>query len=347
MEATLPQTKRSVVSRLSDLLLFNPETPTGFLAYAIFGPVYLMLLSLIAVYAPALTATSVALSVLSIALILRYQAKGFFGSLILVMLTLTLRASMGICERLIWELGFFAAQTLGLFITAQSFGECFEVYESTTIAAFKDLEQLKEIHSTYTKEKTNECLRLQDTVAEREQEIASCRNEITAMKQMVIASAAQASSLAKKNTTLEEQIFTVKRKAAEIRPAPKLDQKMLKELNDLRVQVYQQKKVLEARPLPSLNVDERPAPPKKIDHKETVALKEKEKAAAKKRYYELLDGCNDLKAQLSKVPDDEALKEEHDETLARVKKQKAHLIEIDRELFSLKKELRDQGLLYS
>ena len=82
------------------------------------------------------------------------------------------------------------------------------------------------------------------------------------------------------------------------------------------------------------------AHPPKASPKGELQEKEQEKIRIKKEYYALLDECNDLKADPEK-------KTEYEQAFEHLRVKKAELVQVEKELFSLKKELRDSGKLFS
>ena len=75
--------------------------------------------------------------------------------------------------------------------------------------------------------------------------------------------------------------------------------------------------------------------------------REQEKTILKKQYYELLDHISQLKAKFQKDPADVELKKSLQQKMEELKQQKNQLVQAEKDLFSLKKDLRDQGLLFS
>lgn len=84
-----------------------------------------------------------------------------------------------------------------------------------------------------------------------------------------------------------------------------------------------------------------------VNLQEQLKQREKDKALLKKQYYELLDNVSKLKARFQKDPGDEELKRIVQEKMDELKQQKSELVLAEKELFSLKKDLRDRGLLFN
>gem|GEM_PF-3275154 len=402
------------LSVFSSLLNFETNSPVSLLSLAAIGPCFLMISVALSSGVRGLPGLSCALAFFSMILLLKWRVKGLFGAVTLVAMTYLARVVLGSSTHTLWELGFFLSTGTGVFVSHQCFEECIEKYENETLSVTEDFERLKEVHATYTHEKAVECERLKHNVAESSTVIEECREEISSLKNVVSASSAQASSFAQKNRALQEKAFELHKEMVELKAKkfpPAINPKLLKELNTLRVDSFQQKKLIEQvlQVVHPLQVDtlpqaekveaviETPAPVEKIETMEAVAenvevvaeviaevpettsvrqeepapevietvveapaeldevtqakellsSKEKEKAQVKKVYYEQLDTCNALKAAYSKDLSNEAAKQAYDEENAVLKQKKAELVVIEKELFSLKKELRDQGKLFS
>lgn len=384
-------------SYLSSLLSFGANSPASLFGVAAIGPSLLILTVALGHGTQGLSANSALLSVFSIVLLLKWRLKGFLGAVSLVFMSYVARVFFQAELRPMWELGFFLSQGIGVFVAHQCFEECMETYERESLSVADDFEKLKEIHATYTTEKAGECERLKTDLNQKNKIIVESLEEIASLKNVVAASSAQASSFAQKNKVLQEKVFESYKEMVALRAKkfpPSIDPKMLQELNTLRVDSFQQKKLIEqvlevVRPLKvdSLKpVNEQTKPEHQVvvseqkiepaqreevssvvltesptqeegapvaksgeetSEKELLVEKEKEKARVKKVYYEQLDLCNELKGNYSKDLSNEEAKKQYEDANTVLKAKKADLVAIEKELFSLKKELRDKGKLFS
>lgn len=395
------QTTTSFSSLFSAFAL-DIDTSASIFGMTLLGPLLTLLSLTIASYSKGLVGLSCATTLLSFVFLLKWRTNGLFGSIALTVCAFFARVFLGVQESVLWDVGYFVQLGGSLYVAHLCIEEGIEKYEKDTLQIADDFEKLQERHESYTKEKASECERLKRALQEEVEKLHELQDERDSLKNVVAASSAQAAAFADKNTKLQQKSFDL-HKALVDEKAKKIDipGHLLKDLNTLRVEHFQHKKLLEytlqvmhplkVDPLPStvkpvvkkprkksvqakeasaVLPDEKPVkedvlepvtPPKErvsseeispadetaVDEKAQLHAKEKEKVALKKEYYEMLDACNQLKAECSQDMSNTELKKAYDEAASALKARKAALVEVEKELFSLKKELRDQGKLFS
>lgn len=332
------------------------------LFWMLLGPLLVMLTLIIAIpnfsnpYLPLLTVMGFVLS-------WKYRISGLSLILMIFVIYFAFNYFLGHHDAFLWKLGWGCSLALGLTISFLSMEELKSYYAKQKEAKEKVLQELQISLHSFEEETATEKRSFENEIDTLKEELVSSRDEGEGLLSLVDASRIESDKTLKQNEALTQETIEGQRELSQAqddldkleeryveltidhRSLEEIASKRLKELNNLRVEVYQARLLAENYQ----NQVERARAYFKAQKKETVISKppedksailktlEKDKGMIKKAYDKILTDYQSLKAALS--PNDQELKEKKQ----KLEQTKSELVGIEREIFIIKKGLQEKG----
>ncbi len=358
------------------------------LFWMLLGPLLVMLTLIIAVpnlsnpYLPLITVMGFVLS-------WGYRMSGFSLTLMVFILYFSFNYFFGHHDAFLWKVGWGCSLVLGLTISFLSMEELKSYYAKQKEGKEKALQELQISLHSFEEKTAAEKRTLENEIDTLKDELSSSREEVEVLLSLVDASRIESDKIFKKSESLIAESVEIYREIetskidleAMSEKLSKLEKEhteisvvagqRLKELNTLRVELYQsrllsegyQKQIQRAREYFLAQKKEQKKPPVKEetlfqDSGQQLILKtlENDKGIIKKAYDQTLDDYQKLKRDLEegslklvKAPDDalglelSQLKSEVKEKKMKLEQTKSELIGIEREIFIIKKGLQEKG----
>lgn len=217
-----------------------------------------------------------------------------------------------------FDLGWITSVCLGLYGAYLSLEEILETQTVERESLLARSATLEREHSDLKKAQEKELTELNDRVDEQLKKVGNLSEDILSLRRLVDTSRLEADSLYKVNEALKDTQVVQHQELTSLRQKVAQEKSYLKELNELRVTNFQLKTLLESAET-KVEVKE------EEDLTTLLQTKENEKKELKLK----LDDMN------SAGVDPDVLKET-----------KRELVALERELFGIKKKMRDQGTLF-
>lgn len=359
------------MARMSDIIKKWADfsaSETKPLFWMLLGPLLVMLTLIIAIpnftnpYLPLLTVMGFVLS-------WRYRMSGLSLTLMIFVIYFAFNYFLGHHETFLWKLGWGCSLALGLTISFLSMEELKSYYAKQKEAKEKALLELQISLSSFEEKTATEKRSYENEIDTLKDELVSARDEGEVLLTLVDASRLENDKAFKQTEILKQDIFEKEKGLAEAQhtleelekhvAALTLDHhtlqeiasKRLKELNTLRVQVYQlqllaenyQNQVERARAY--FKAQKKEPPPSKPPEDKTLILQtlEKDKGTIKKAYDQIFKDYQVLKSTIDKGESPTSLMEELKEKKQKLEQTKSELVGIEREIFIIKKGLQEKG----
>ncbi|MCP5505708.1 MAG: hypothetical protein H7A38_02365 [Chlamydiales bacterium] len=332
------------------------------LFWMLLGPLLVMLTLIVAIpnfsnpYLPLLTVMGFVLS-------WKYRFSGLSLTLMVFVVYFAFNYFLGHHDAFLWKLGWGCSLALGLTISFLSMEELKSYYAKQKEAKEKALQELHISLNSFEEKTATEKRSYENEIDTLKDELSSSRDEGEVLLTLVDASRLESDKAMKQSETLTQEVIDREHELSQAQDdLEKLEERMaqltvehrsieeiaterLKELNQLRVEVYQakllaetyQKQVEKARAYFKAQKKEgqplQPPPPPE-DKTNILKTLEQDKAVIKKAYDQMLHDYQALKG----APEAE-LKEKK----AMLERTKSELVGIEREIFILKKGLQEKG----
>ncbi|QVL58198.1 MAG: hypothetical protein KFB93_03720 [Simkaniaceae bacterium] len=380
------------MARMNDILKKWADfsaSETKPLFWMLLGPLLVMLTLIVAIpnfsnpYLPLITVMGFVLS-------WRYRVSGLSLTLMVFVFYFAFSYFFGHNDAFLWKLGWGCSLALGLTISFLSMEELKSYYAKQKEGKEKALQELQISLHSFEEKTATEKRSLENEIDDLKEELSSSREEVEVLLSLVDASRIESDKVYKQSETLSSDSIELGRELEALkadleetreklsvfeikhREISEIASKRLKELNSLRVDLYQsrlltegyQKQVERARAFFKAQRKEQKAlpvkeiPPSLKEKEDNLILKtlEKDKGMIKKAYDQTLNDYQNLKAaleegnlKLKKAPDEalgmevNRLSLEIKEKKQKLEQTKSELIGIEREIFIIKKGLQEKG----
>ncbi len=366
---------------------FSPSK-TEPLFWMLLGPLLVMLTLIVAFptlsnpYLPLITVMGFVLS-------WRYRLSGFSLTLTVFVFYFAFSYLFGHQDAFLWKIGWGCSLALGLMISFLSMEELKIYYARQKGEKEKALQELQTSLQSFEEKTAAEKRTLEKEIDTLKEGLLSSREEVEVLLNLVDASRIESDKVYKQSNVVSAEALEMHRTIETLKidlevkrerlskleeenqKISKIGGQRLKELNALRVELYQarllsegyQKQIQRAREyFLSQKKEQKPSPLKEEaslqDQGQQLILKtlEKDKGMVKKAYDQTLGDFQQLKSaleegnlRLKKAPDGalglevDRLSSEVKEKKRKLEQTKTELIGIEREIFIIKKGLQEQG----
>lgn len=260
-------------------------------------------------------------SVVAIVALLGLGATLFYGIRgALATFTLLFIAFLFKHDRFTWELSWHVSVGLSHVITAFALDEIKSFFKKEKEDLTTNLKELNAAHTNLEKLTLQEKLNLQEKLTKTSDKLLKAEEDIVSLKRLSDAVRLESNKLYKENSEIKEILAANEIELTKMRQEIETAQDRLKALNEKRVESFQMKALLKEKELKSDVQEVVDVPSPKSDLKMLEALRRE----AKEAYQKAVD---------AKAED--------------VKDKRHALVEVERQLFNLKKSMRDQGALFN
>ncbi|MCH9613222.1 MAG: hypothetical protein SP1CHLAM54_02200 [Chlamydiia bacterium] len=293
-----------------------------------FGPV---LLSFAILIAPSSLVATV--SLLGLGATLFYGIRGALGTFCLLFVVFLFKH-----ERFTWELSWHVSAGLSHVITAFALEEIKNFFKKEKEDLTTNLSELNTAHSNLEKVSLEEKVSLQEKLEQTKEKLLKAEEDILSLKRLSDAVRVESNKLYKENDDVKATLAENESEITRLRQEMETSQDRLNELNEKRVEAFQLKTLLEEKQ-PAVEEVEI------VEAVETVEEVEQPSVEEVKVVEEEPKSDLEILEELKKTAK-EAYQKAVDEKAEDVKDKRHALVEVERQLFNLKKAMRDQGALF-